>query len=68
MPIATKVSAAGKWGFSATLIVGAIAIVWPDVYARIPPGFEAALATGICVAAGYFTKEKVMKYPDVEKS
>lgn len=56
----STIKAAGSWGFLAALAMGGLAIAWPDVYARVPPGFEAALAVGIGTVAGYFKKEKVI--------
>ena len=57
----STITSAGSWGFLAAILMGVIAIVWPDVYARVPPGFEAGLAVGIGTVAGYLTKEKVLK-------
>jgi len=57
----STIQAAGSWGFLAALAMGVIAIIWPDVYARVPPGFEAALAVGIGTIAGYMKKENVLK-------
>lgn len=56
----STITAAGGWGFLAALVMGAVAIVWPDIYERVPPGFEAALAVGIGVVAGYCKKETVL--------
>ena len=57
----STIKAAGSWGFLAALGMGILAIFMPDVYARVPPGFEAALAVGIGTIAGYLIKEKVIK-------
>jgi len=57
----STITAAGSWGFLAALVIGVVAIVWPDIYGRIPPGFEAALAVGIGTAMGYLKKENVLK-------
>jgi len=57
----STIQAAGSWGFLAAIAIGVVAIVWPDVAARIPPGFEAALAVGIGTIAGYLKKENVIK-------
>lgn len=56
----STIQAAGGWGFLAALVIGVVAIIWPDIAARIPPGFEAALAVGIGTVAGYFKKENVI--------
>jgi hypothetical protein len=57
----STIKAAGSWGFLAALAMGVLAIFLPDIYARVPPGFEAALAVGVGTIAGYFQKEKVIK-------
>ncbi len=57
----STIVAAGSWGFLAALVIGGIAIIWPDVAARIPPGFEAALAVGIGTVLGYLKKENVLR-------
>jgi hypothetical protein len=57
----STIKAAGSWGFLAAIAMGIVAIIWPDVYTRVPPGFEAALAVGIGTVAGYFKKETVLK-------
>lgn len=57
----STIKAAGSWGFLAALAIGVIAIIWPEVAERIPPGFEAALAVGIGTIMGYFQKENVLK-------
>ena len=56
----STIQAAGGFGFLAAILLGVVAIAWPDVYARVPPGFEAALAVGIGTVAGYFKKENVL--------
>ena len=58
-PSSTLTATAG-FGWLAALILGTVAIIWPEVYARVPPGFEAGLAVGIGVVAGYFKKENVL--------
>jgi len=57
----STIQAAGSWGFLAAIAMGLMAIIWPDVYARVPPGFEAALAVGIGTIMGYRKKETVLK-------
>lgn len=56
----STILASGSWGFLAALGIGLIAIFWPDAAARIPPGFEAALAVGIGTVLGYLKKENVI--------
>jgi hypothetical protein len=48
------------WGWLAALIMGGVAMAAPDVYSRVPPGFEAALAVGIGFIGAYFKKENVL--------
>jgi hypothetical protein len=57
----STIKASGGWGFLAALAMGGLAIGWPEIYSRVPPGFEAALAVGIGTVAGYLKKEKVLK-------
>ena len=54
----TTIVAAGKWGFASALVLGIVAIFFPEIYERVPPGFEGALAVGIGTIIGYSTKEK----------
>ncbi len=56
----TTIKAAGSWGFLAALAMGILAVFNPELYARVPPGFEAALAVGIGTIAGYLYKENVI--------
>ena len=58
-PSSTIVSA-GSWGFLAAILMGLVAVYYPETYAKFPPGFEAALAVGIGTIAGYLTREKVL--------
>ncbi len=57
----STLKATGSWGFLATLVIGGIAIIWPDVYARIPPGFEGALVVAVGMIAGKLQKENVLE-------
>jgi len=63
----STITASGSWGFLAALAIGVVAIWSPDVYARIPPGFEAALAVGVGTVAGYLKKERVYPSPNDPK-
>jgi len=58
-PASSTIKAAGSWGFIASIALGLIAIIWPDIYARVPPGFEGALVIGIATIAGKLQKENV---------
>ncbi len=57
----STIKASGSWGFLAALAMGIVAMIWPEVYARVPPGFEAGLAVGIATIMGYYQKENVLK-------
>jgi len=57
----STIQAAGGLGFLAAIGMGVFAMVDPEMYSRVPPGFEAAVAVGIGTVAGYFKKEKVIK-------
>ena len=56
----STIQAAGSWGFIAAIGMGIFAIFWPDLYARVPPGFEAGLAVLVGTVMGYFQKENVL--------
>ncbi len=56
----STIKAAGSCGFIAAIAMGLMAMIWPDIYTRVPPGFEAALAVGIGTVAGYLQKENVL--------
>lgn len=57
----STITAAGSWGFIAAIAMGVFAIISPEMYTRVPPGFEAALAVGIGTFAGYIKKENVIR-------
>lgn len=54
----TKVTAGAIGGVIATLGVGAVAIASPEIYSRVPPGFEGALATGLGFTFAYLKRER----------
>ena len=56
----STIKAASGWGFLAAIAMGIVAMVWPEIYTRVPPGFEAGLAVGIGMIAGYFQRENVL--------
>ena len=41
--------------------MGIFAIIWPELYERVPPGFEGALVVGIGVIFGKLQKENVLE-------
>lgn len=59
---ARKVAGAGAGASLATVLVGLVAVFWPEYYARIPDGFEAALgglmATLGAIVFGYQLRER----------
>lgn len=55
----SKVVAGAIGGAVATLSMGALAIVDPEMYQRVPPGFEGALAVLLGTMFAYFKKEKL---------
>lgn len=57
----STIKASGSWGFLAAIGMGILAVFAPEIYTRVPPGFEAALAVGIGTIAGYLQKEKVIR-------
>ena len=67
-PSSTVISG-GSWGFAAAILMGLLAMFYPELYAKVPPGFEAGLAVGIGTVMAYFKREnryKMTKRPDIE--
>lgn len=60
-PTSSSTKAGASWGFIAVLLMGGIAMIWPEVYARVPPGFEGALAVAIGTVAAKLQKENVLR-------
>ena len=60
-PTSSTLKATGSWGFLAVLVMGAVAMIWPDIYARVPAGFEGGLVMAIGVVAGKLQKENVLR-------
>ena len=53
-----KLNAAAWGGASASILIGVVAIISPETYVRIPPGFEGGLATLAAFGLGYWVKER----------
>ena len=60
-PTSSTLKATGSWGFLGALAMGIFAMIWPEIYARVPAGFEGALVVAIGVVAGKMQKENVLK-------
>ena len=58
-PTSSTAKAGASGGFLAAIAMGDFAIFWPELYARVPPGFEAGLAVGIGTIAAKLQKENV---------
>ncbi len=56
----STITAAGIAGFFASTLLLIVKIIWPDIYAQIPPEYQGYLVTGIAAAIGYFKKENVL--------
>jgi hypothetical protein len=59
-PSSTAVAGLG-WGWLAAIIMGLIAVFFPDAYERVPAGFEAGLAVGIGFVFAKLKKETVLR-------
>ncbi len=58
-----KVNAAGAGPIIAGIVTGITAMIWPDIFDRIPPGFELQLGLGLggvlAWLAAYIKRERV---------
>ena len=54
-----KITYVALGGALASIVMGVVAVVWPEIHGRIPPGMEGALATVCAFGLGYWIKERV---------
>lgn len=54
----TTATAGLSFGWLAAILMGLLAVFFPEQYKLIPPGFEAGLATGIGFVAAWRIREK----------
>lgn len=57
----STIQASAIGGALAAVMLGTVAIFYPEQYALVPPGFEAGIAVLIGTMIGYFKKENVLK-------
>ena len=57
----STIQAAAISGALAAVLLGTVAVFYPEEYALIPPGYEAGIAVLIASLIGYFKKENVLK-------
>lgn len=46
-------------GAVASVTMGAFAVFYPELYTRVPPGFEGGVATIAAFGLGYIVKERI---------
>ena len=54
-----KMNAALLGGAVASVTMGAFAVFYPELYTRVPPGFEGGVATIAAFGLGYIVKERI---------
>ena len=57
----STIQAAAIGGAISAVLLGTVAVFYPEEYALIPPGYEAGVAVLIGAIIGYFKKENVYK-------
>jgi len=57
----STIQAAGIAGFIAATILLVVKITSPEMYAQVPPEYQAYLITAISIGIGYLKKENVLK-------
>ena len=59
----SKVKAAFAWGKLATVLMGLVAVFYPEAFSRIPPGFEipvgGLMASMAASIGGYMKREAI---------
>ena len=57
----STIQAASGYAIAVALLLSAVAVFYPEYYARIPPGTEGYLVAAAAAIGGYFKRETVLK-------